>query len=178
MVRVNSHASGRVSSDASAFCGAMKRSIPTIKRKSIESGAKWGARRVRQVIYNQEYDWEPLSERWLNFKEENGFDERVYIQTGEAVRKIRAWEDKNGNWHYGPRPNARHHSGLMLWQLFRVLEYGSEAANIPARPVWRPVWRELVGADGYLRRVATTLGDAAARAATQKVRQVRDRRRR
>jgi hypothetical protein len=96
------------------------------------------ALRLRQVIFEQLFDLEPLKPEYKEWKAQHGYDTRILIQTDEYVRSIRWWQLPSGDTVVGV-PNKIHHSGLPMRILARVHEFGSAKANIPARPVWRPV---------------------------------------
>ena len=93
---------------------------------------------LKDVITSQRYKWKPLSADYLASKKRKGLDERTYVATGFFLDSITIWEDKSGI-HVGFEPGTIHPpSGMDIAVLARILEFGSAAAQIPARPLWRP----------------------------------------
>jgi hypothetical protein len=98
------------------------------------------AEKIKRAILDQVYDWTPLTERYEQWKEEQGLDRRILIATGSYVWNI--------DWHPIPFgvevtvPDRAHRSGMTYKDLGRILEYGSFDQRIPPRPHWRPVIRE------------------------------------
>jgi hypothetical protein len=69
--------------------------------------------------------------------------EKIYIATGDFLRNIRARERKvQGRvvWVVGPSSGTHAPSGLTYRELARIHEFGSRAAGVPPRPLWRPSW--------------------------------------
>mgnify|MGYP001447643462 CR=1 FL=1 len=112
--------------------------------------------------------WAALSERYLRWKKRRGLDPRILIATGEYVKNIgiekvkghfRKEKGKKGIILVKPEdgkqadgkdvayvvcvPDRKHQaSGLNFRRLARIHEFGSVKAHIPARPHWRPLWKE------------------------------------
>lgn len=92
--------------------------------------------RIQRGIYNQILDWEPLSEQYAQWKEEQGFDPRVLIATQEYVGSIISSPIPFG---ITVRPIVGTHSmaRVSYMTLAEWLEYGTD--KMPARPHWRPI---------------------------------------
>lgn len=121
--------------------------IPVLKVYAIEEGAVMAetmakdiAHEAKTALREQKFRWKELTPRYLRWKEKQGLDLRMLIATKEYLNKIGAWKDSLGRWFAGVRPNAIHiASGLPLWLLARIHEFGSRKMHIPMRQLWRPV---------------------------------------
>jgi hypothetical protein len=121
--------------------------VPVFHASAVEQGqvlaetmAKDIANEAKTVLRQQKYRWKDLTPRYTRYKQRKGLDPRKLIATGEYLRKIGWWQNSKGQFFAGVRPGARHEaSGLPLWKLARIHEFGSRKMQIPARPLWRPV---------------------------------------
>lgn len=92
---------------------------------------------AQDIVRNQSYDWEPLSEDYRAFKEREGLDPRILIATEDYVSSFRWWVTEGGRIHFGPGPGTHLPSGLPYKVLAMIHEFGTE--TVPARPLWRPL---------------------------------------
>jgi hypothetical protein len=87
----------------------------------------------------------PLSPAYVKEKARRGEDGRTLVATGDYIAGIQVKKaDLPGAgvaWGIGLEPRAHEPSGLPLVVLANILERGSAAANVPARPHWRPTRR-------------------------------------
>ena len=92
----------------------------------------------------QDLNWKPLSPEFLKFKRGHGYSTDIYTMTASYRNSIATWVSPDGfSCAVGVKRTALHaKSKRPLVQLGYVLEYGSEAAGIPARPLWRPSFDE------------------------------------
>ena len=96
------------------------------------------ARMVREAILTQSLRMKALSKGWKEEKKRRGFDPRKLIATREYVDSI------------GVYPTAQGYAIGTDWEFVLIHEYGAPAANIPARPHWRPTvnkWQRAIGKD-------------------------------
>lgn len=105
----------------------------------IKKLADSAAKRVRKLIRSQAENWEPLNEDYEAFKKRTGLDTRKLIASKEYIESIVATKVGTCQYRVGPSLKKKHSSGLPLWKLARMLEYGNVATNLPARPHYRPV---------------------------------------
>jgi hypothetical protein len=100
-----------------------------------------------EIIESQRYRWKPLSEEYLERKREMGYDERIYMRTGEFISKIDHGTEDGKVWA-GIPPDAEHtgemaradepgRPPISMWLLARFLEFGTR--TIPPRNLWRPL---------------------------------------
>lgn len=125
----------------------------TMPKTVVKVSGDWVRREARELrdelkaaIRNQEFDWEALSPSYLRKKEREGLDTRIYIARGDYLNAIVVRRKPvRGKVVYtvGVLP-GRHYSGLTYVVLARIHEFGSRKRNIPARPLWRPIWSRWV----------------------------------
>ena len=112
--------------------------------KYIQEIAKAMTEEALAILEDQRYAWEPLTQKYWDWKDRRGLDTRVLIATGFYQEHIN-WgvRDDNSVW-WGVEDVIHPPSGLPLRVLARIHEFGT--AVIPARPLWRPLLSK------YLRR--------------------------
>jgi len=132
--------------DARVLADVIEKETRKVAREIAYRIASKLAGRVRATILNQEQDWEPLSEAWLRKKEKMGWDTRILRATGKYVNSIVARRVKDQAKYTVSPSEEKIHSGATLKQLGTWLEFGTKMPDgnvrMPARPHWRPVWRE------------------------------------
>ena len=88
----------------------------------------------------QDLKWTALKPATIARKVRNGHSENILIQTSTYFQSITSWVE--GETAYvGVKKTARS-GGEDLANIARVQEFGSKSRNIPARPLWKPVWDE------------------------------------
>lgn len=105
------------------------------------------SKRLKEVIKNQEYNWQPLSPKYAEWKKRMGLDPRTLVSKGDYVDAIGVYEKPEGK-YVGFKPGEKHRSlnwdGTYFYldyvKLARILEFGNR--KVPARPHWRPVASE------------------------------------
>lgn len=108
---------------------------PRIRRASPELGTR------------RPFPHTPLSVPYVKRKARENLDGRKLIATGEYVEAIEVFrgEQRYGGVYYMVRlRSGRHYSGLTYNELARILELGSAAQKLPARPHWGPTVRAVV----------------------------------
>ena len=110
-------------------------------REELEMTADLMVEYLREVILGQKYNWRPLSEEYLEWKKEQGLDDRILIATGDYVDSIQVRKTKRGTGvqiQVGVPAGIHEPSGLPYRTLARIMEFGSSTRGVPARPHWRP----------------------------------------
>lgn len=100
---------------------------------------------LKESIEYQIFDWKPLSEKYLEWKMQEGLDERIMIATGDYLDSIAVIEIVRGRGiqvRVGLPDAVATESGLTYDQLARVHEFGSRKMKIPSRPHWRPLYKQ------------------------------------
>jgi len=118
------------------------------------SAAKKLKRAIRRNIRENggSLHWVPLSEKYMEYKEELGFDpNRMLYMTGAYYWNITIW-DNGFNYFVGVKKGVHTRNfftggSITLGQIASILEHGSAARNIPARPLWAPTFRQMGGAN-------------------------------
>ena len=121
------------------FFSAFKKDALMLANRDTRKFAKALSAEAKEIIRTQRYKWHPLSEAYLEHKEREGLDLRIYMATKDYVNKGIGWWEKNGFIFVGPKPGIHKPSGLTYVYLSRILEHGSLKVGIPARPLWRPL---------------------------------------
>ncbi len=119
--------------------------------KSLKLAAELTDRKVTLHLDNQDLPWDPLSPQFLALKERKGFSTDIYTMTSAYRQAIATKVDATrlisfvGVLRPVPhkKPDGKGGATINMVQLGYVLEYGSIAASIPARPLWRPTFEEM-----------------------------------
>lgn len=114
----------------------------------ISAGEKIRAEVRKNIRENgSSLGWPPLSLLYAEKKTGMGFDpNRLLYATGTYYRSIEL-SIKPPRVSVRVKPRASHPtSKLTVSQIATILEYGSSARNIPARPLWGPSFKRIGGA--------------------------------
>lgn len=124
------------------FMSVMASSVEVTATEYNKRVAKEMVQEAKRVIKTQQYNWQPLSTRYLARKKKQGHDERIYIRTGEFLKAI-SWGVTHGKIWWGIPTNVIHEdSGLPLKLLAKWLEFGTRL--MPPRPIWRPILSKFI----------------------------------
>lgn len=110
--------------------------VQPIAMVSAARSADQLARMVREAILTQSVRMKALTPDWKAEKKRRGLDPRKLVATQEYVNSIQVFPVRGG---YAVGTD---------WEFVLVHEYGAPAANIPARPHWRPTvnkWQKTSG---------------------------------
>lgn len=129
------------------FISVFRENVELLVNKANLEIAKAMAEEAVEVIEQQRYRWKSLTAEYKARKLEMGYDERIYIRTGEFVSKISFGRERGKVWT-GIPPNAEHtgemaradepsRDPISLQLLARFLEFGTR--TIPPRQLWRPL---------------------------------------
>lgn len=117
-----------------AQLSASRKLLTIVKRNIRENGGSIG--------------WPPVSDRYKRYKTNKGYDpDNLLFMTGLYYRSINIWNTKN-NYYIGVKRRLKHpgkKGSLTIGEIATVLEYGSMARNIKARPLWGPSYKQLGG---------------------------------
>lgn len=112
------------------------------KKKISEDFARHSERKIKSTIYKQKFDVPPLTPQYLKWKTSHGLSNRILIATGQYVRSIKV-KKMGSSWFLIVPPEKHADSDLLMSEIARILEFGSPARNIPARPIWAQTARAL-----------------------------------
>lgn len=92
--------------------------------------------------------WPPVSDKYAKVKKNMGYDpNNLLVLTGLYYRNINVW-NKGFTYYVGINRNVKNTKTggkLTLIQIATILEYGSVARKIKARPLWRPTFKQFGG---------------------------------
>ena len=111
-------------------------------------------KQIRQNIRSNggSLGWQKLADSTLSRKEKKNskYPTSILRMTGLYYRSITQWTDSStGAKFLGVKPRTYYPkegaSGLTVLQVANIHEAGSESRNIPARPLWRPTFKQFGG---------------------------------
>lgn len=95
---------------------------------------------VQECIRLQRFpvEYEPLKPAWADFKARHGLHPGFWIATGTLVDTLSVWKQKGEKvWNLGWRPGVKNPlNGESVAEIAAALEFGNEAQNRPARPLF------------------------------------------
>jgi hypothetical protein len=94
-------------------------------------------------IKSQPSEWKALSPSYLQWKISKGYSENMLIKTSSMIQSITSGVDGLTG-YAGVTKTARNKEGESVANIAAVHEYGSVKMNIPARPVWQVVHRQVI----------------------------------
>lgn len=134
------------------FVSVFKEEVELHAFKCDKEIAKAYANEAKEIIDQQRYNWTPLSQKYLEDKIEKGYDERIYIRSGEFLNSIswgvthkKVWTGipsrimHTGKFERSDEPDRK---PFPMRVLARWLEYGT--GKIPPRPIWRPLMSKYI----------------------------------
>jgi hypothetical protein len=98
---------------------------------------------AKDHLQKQDLGWEALKPSTLKQKIRKGLSEKTLIATSSYFQSITSFNDKNAA-YAGVKRTARNKEGQELANIAKIQEYGSKVRNIPARPLWQPVFRAMI----------------------------------
>lgn len=123
-------------------------------RLGSRAGQKSAAKRLLRIVRKNirenggSIGWPSLSESYQKRKAASGYSpNRMLYMTGLYYRSIMIW-DRGGRYYVGVKPriyNPKSGGHLTVGKIARILEHGSHIMNLPARPLWRPSFRQMGG---------------------------------
>lgn len=123
---------------------------PDIKAAYI-AGQMSAAKKFKKLILSyigttgKSLNWPAVSVGYAVSKISKGGDpSRMLFLSGTYKRSIQI-RSRGTNIRVGIDPRARNEEGYRVIDYAAVLEYGSDASNIQARPLWEPAFREFGG---------------------------------
>lgn len=120
---------------------------PDIK-KVIRRGMKGVGLKAEQIavkhLQAQDLEWAALDEKYLERKIARGGSEKTLIDTSTMFSAITSIVVGHYGVFAGVQRNVSYKDGEDVAYIAEVMEYGSEARNIPARPLWQPTYEETI----------------------------------
>ncbi len=138
--------------------------LPTSVLAGVISGQMSAAKKLRNIVrkYIKEgggsLNWQGVSPGYARYKTSQGGDpDRLMWLTGLYYRSIKIFR-KGNKISVGISKEAKNRRGYRVVDYASVMEYGSSARNIPARPLWKPSFKQLGGKRGIKRIILIHIG--------------------
>jgi hypothetical protein len=116
--------------------------------KGVQKGMKQIGLKGEQLaikhLQSQDLGWQPLSKAYKRAKEIGGFSDKILIRTSTLFQNIRSEVIDKKMVFVGVKREAKYADGSSVADIATIMEYGSKAQNIPARPLWQPTQKELI----------------------------------
>lgn len=99
-------------------------------------------------ISAQDLGWQALKAETISRKVKKGYSENILVQSSDYFQAITSWviqdPDGGGTAYAGVRKSAKNAEGEEIGMIAKVHEFGSASGTIPARPLWRPTFDEVI----------------------------------
>lgn len=119
-----------------------------MERAQIQALQQWGLKAeglAKKHISSQDLSWAKLKPATISKKIREGHSENILVETSSYFQSITSWVDKQDKIVYaGVKKTAKGKNGEVIADIAATHEFGSDAANIPARPLWQPVFAETI----------------------------------
>lgn len=112
--------------------------IDTIIKKVAGKVGAFAEAKVIDRINMQDSRWQPLNEKYLEWKKKHGHSELTWAQTGQLRDVITYRVTVEGNETNVQVGIFNHEKGFIA----HILEFGTSDGVIPERPLFRPVFDE------------------------------------
>lgn len=109
-----------------------------------ESLAREYKRRLLSHLEKNDLKWKPLNPEYLAHKRRNALWLKTWKATGQLKAEIVVIKTPTG-WWAGILGTSKYPDGTPVSLVAMVHEYGSPTLNIPARPLFRPTRRRMLG---------------------------------
>jgi hypothetical protein len=124
--------------------------LDQIIRLGVYRGKMSAAKKLKEIVKKHirtsggSLGWAPLKDSTKEWKARKGYDSsRILYASGTYYRSIKVWS-KGSKVYVGVKNNTYNpYSKRTVGQIARMLEYGSIARSIPARPLWLPSFKEM-----------------------------------
>ena len=119
------------------------KSFDSVNSNLVEQIVREYQKIVLNNLETQAFDWVPLTDVYLEYKDITGLDDRTLIATGKLIDSIRVTKKSKFSYFAGIPKNAKYPSGVPVSFVAWIHEFGAPLAGIPSRPLWRPSLKEL-----------------------------------
>ena len=119
----------------------LKKDLKAAQEMSLKRFAVKGEAIAIGHIENQDLNWEQLDPKYKAAKERQGYSDKIYVRTSTYFQNITSWVT-DGKALVGVKRTVKNEDGESVANIAKILEYGSKARNLKARPLWRPSWKE------------------------------------
>lgn len=122
----------------------VNRLVPSFEAEQKRTLKRFGLKlegTVKTHISNQDLNWAPLSEWWLNVKADNNYSFNHFVATSTYFQAITSWV-KADTAYIGVKRGTVGDNEESLGTIAYVLENGYAPNKLPARPLWAPSLKE------------------------------------
>ncbi len=121
--------------------------IENIKREPMRQLGLKGEALAKGHMRDQDLGWQSLSPKYLKRKQQSKKgkrrrSEKILIDTSSYFQSITSFTTRD-TVQIGVMRGVKNEDGQEIANIAKVHEYGSTKRNIPARPLWQVVLREL-----------------------------------
>lgn len=121
--------------------GGLSKDLKDARRISLMRFAAKAEREAKMHMSLQDLPWEPLKAETLAAKARKGQSNLILMATSDYFQAITSWVDTDTA-YAGVKKDVTDDEGEEIVNIAAVLEFGSDAAGIPARPLWQPVFED------------------------------------
>lgn len=121
----------------------MQKELEAAREMSLK---RWGlkAERVAKLhISTQDLGWKALDPKYLATKVRKGLSENILVATSSYFQSITSYVDKE-TVYAGVKKDVKNKDGEVIADIAKLHEYGSDGGKLPARPLWRPTYEEVI----------------------------------
>lgn len=116
--------------------------IDRINQRSLKRVGLKAEKMAVKFIKSQSLSHRRLDEKYLESKVKKGKSNKILISDGHYLQAITSTTEDNVAFA-GVNKTVKNKDGGSTANIARVQEFGSIARNIPARPVWLPVFNRM-----------------------------------
>ena len=117
-----------------------------MKNAQIMAMRRWALKAeglAKKHIRSQDLKWKALEAATISAKVRKGHSENILVATSSYFQSITSWVDTVEMKAYaGVKKQAKDADGNIIADIAATHEFGSKDGNIPARPLWQPVFAE------------------------------------
>lgn len=109
----------------------------------MQLAARAEAKAVKH-LRDQDLKWKRLSPKYAEQKKKRGLSPKTLIATSSMMQSVTSKVNQEGTVSYaGVFRKSRNKEGQLIADIAKTMEYGSIVRGIVARPLWRPVFKEM-----------------------------------
>lgn len=123
------------------FGNEILKSMEKAREIALKRAGLKGEAIAKLHISNQDLNWVLLEPKTIATKIRKGYSENILVATSSYFQSITSWADKE-RCYVGVKKTAKDAEGNVIADIARTHEFGSKAAGIPERPLWRPTYAE------------------------------------
>lgn len=122
----------------------MQTDVITAEKNSLKQVADLAAELAKEHINRQNLGWQPLDPEYAEQKSKEGLSSKTLVATGAMSGAINSKLISVKQSFAGIGSNEKNDDGESLANISRAMEFGVMSKAIPARPLWQPVYKEVM----------------------------------